>query len=111
MTTTTKYLKEFVQISSLLTGFSEVELEATGMVKTYFKTIVERTEGSIVEKFLSAPPRSSSRPTAKPPSVRSSSPTRLTRAWQKRSSSYGMKATGAWVHRPKSSAPSPMCKA
>lgn len=46
------YFDEFFSLSVLLTGFSKTELEATGMASTYFKTLVDRTEPSILLPFF-----------------------------------------------------------
>jgi hypothetical protein len=47
-----EYRDEFLLLSVLLTGFSRTELEATGMVGTYFKTLIDRTEASILHPFF-----------------------------------------------------------
>src|SRR6218665_3765594 len=44
--------KLFSEISSLLTGFNETELQATGMLETYYTTILENTDGDDVEYFF-----------------------------------------------------------
>ncbi len=38
-------LKIFLKISSLLTGYSEIELEATGMKKVYFEVLIRKILG------------------------------------------------------------------
>ncbi len=45
-------LKVFTEISSLLTGFSETELKATGMVDCYYNTIVSNNNPVDVEFFF-----------------------------------------------------------
>jgi hypothetical protein len=47
-----KYRHDFLQLSVLLTGFNAIELESTGMVEVYFKTVLQRTEPSVVESFF-----------------------------------------------------------
>jgi hypothetical protein len=47
-----EYRDEFLQLSILLTGFSQTELESTGMVGTYFRTLIDRTEASILKPFF-----------------------------------------------------------
>jgi hypothetical protein len=47
-----KYLETFISLSTFLTGFNQAELEATGMVGTYFKTVLARTEPSVLELFF-----------------------------------------------------------
>ncbi len=48
------YVQTFLQISSHLTGFKEVELLGTGMLNTYFQTIEENNNPSDVQLFLEA---------------------------------------------------------
>jgi hypothetical protein len=47
-----EYRDEFLHLSILLTGFDRTELESTGMTETYFNTLVDRTEASILKKFF-----------------------------------------------------------
>lgn len=42
----------FLEISAHLTGFSKTELEATGMLNTYYDTILAKTSGENVEFFF-----------------------------------------------------------
>jgi hypothetical protein len=46
------HLSEFLDVSVLLTGFGEAELQATGMVNTYYATLVAKTESSLLELFF-----------------------------------------------------------
>ncbi len=57
-------VKLFLEISAFLTGFSETELKATGMLETYYNTILANTDGNDIDYFfqnvsdiLSAPER------------------------------------------------------
>lgn len=44
--------KLFLEISAVLTGFSETELRATGMADTYYATILENTDGEDIQYFF-----------------------------------------------------------
>ena len=48
------YAQTFLQISSYLTGFNEVELLGTGMLDTYLKTVEENNSSSDVQLFIEA---------------------------------------------------------
>lgn len=41
----------FLTLSTYLTGFNEVELQGTGMLQTYFETIVKQTKSEILGYF------------------------------------------------------------
>lgn len=43
---------EFLELSVLLTGFSHSELQGTGMVDTYYSTLVAKTESSQLGLFF-----------------------------------------------------------
>jgi hypothetical protein len=47
-----EYRDEFLSLSILLTGFNRTELESTGMIETYFQTLIDRTEASILKPFF-----------------------------------------------------------
>jgi hypothetical protein len=42
----------FLEISAILTGFSETELKGTGMAKKYYETLVAKTEPSTLDLFF-----------------------------------------------------------
>ncbi len=42
----------FLQVSALLTGFSEAELKATGMAGTYYNTVLQYTDQKSVDQFF-----------------------------------------------------------
>lgn len=42
----------FLEISAVLTGFSQTELKATGMAEAYYNTILENTDGEDIEYFF-----------------------------------------------------------
>ncbi|MFZ6686856.1 hypothetical protein ACO0K0_03790 [Undibacterium sp. SXout11W] len=44
----------FLTISVWLTGFDEVELQGTGMVDTYFQTIITKNTASCIDHFFQA---------------------------------------------------------
>ncbi len=44
----------FLTISSWLTGFSEIELQATGMLSTYYATVCSKNTASCVANFFAA---------------------------------------------------------
>lgn len=52
MTQTNSQLDTFLTISAWLTGFEEIELSGTGMVDTYFRTVIENNEASDVAYFF-----------------------------------------------------------
>lgn len=46
MTTQSPYLSTFLEISAELTGFEQVELQATGMADTYLQTIITANQNT-----------------------------------------------------------------
>ncbi|MCU0322112.1 MAG: hypothetical protein MUE72_06805 [Chitinophagaceae bacterium] len=48
------YVQTFLQISSHLTGFKEIELLGTGMLDTYLQTIEENNSSTDVQLFMQA---------------------------------------------------------
>ncbi len=52
MTSLTSHIDTFLAISSWLTGFEAVELQGTGMVDTYFQTVIEKNDPSDVAYFF-----------------------------------------------------------
>lgn len=42
----------FLEVSALLTGFSETELKATGMAENYYNTILQNTDKESIDYFF-----------------------------------------------------------
>lgn len=54
MKTATNHSDLFLKISTWLTGFDEVELLGTGMLDTYYQTIITKNTASCIENFFEA---------------------------------------------------------
>lgn len=48
----TSHSKLFLEVSALLTGFNETELKATGMLESYYNTILKNTDGNDIDYFF-----------------------------------------------------------
>ncbi|MDR6763758.1 hypothetical protein J2Y38_003982 [Flavobacterium sp. 2755] len=46
------HTKLFLEVSALLTGFSKTELKATGMLETYYNTILKNTDKQDIDYFF-----------------------------------------------------------
>lgn len=44
--------KLFLEVSALLTGFTETELRATGMLETYYNTVLQNSDREFVDYFF-----------------------------------------------------------
>lgn len=52
MTTTASSLDQFLEISVSLTGFDELELQATGLLQTYYDTVVRNSNRETLAFFF-----------------------------------------------------------
>jgi hypothetical protein len=52
MSKPTNHIHTFLSISARLTGFAEIELQGTGMVETYYQTVVENTQPDTLQYFF-----------------------------------------------------------